>query len=129
MPQLLATSYPGGALAVLSAILWLLLTFLAPFPLLIGCFGVCGRFVGLPFAIKSLKLAIWVAIIALLLLALESSLVGWDAFFLLEDKTYFFEQFPANFNRAAANLIVLGFSLPLYLATKSKASRAQQANE
>lgn len=37
-PLLLATTYPGGAFAVLSAILWLLLTVLAPFPLLIRLF-------------------------------------------------------------------------------------------
>ena len=128
-PQLLATSYPGGALAVLSAILWLLLTVFAPFPLLIGCFGICGRFVGLSFAIKSLRAANWAAIIALLLRALESCLVGWDAFFQLEDKAYFSEQFPANFKRAAANLIVLGLSLPIYQTTKRKASCVQQANE
>ena len=128
-PLILATSYPGGALAVLSAIIWLILTVLAPFPLLIGCFGLCGRFVGISFAIKSLRLANWVAIIALLLLTLESCLVGWDAFFLLEDKGYFFEQFPANFKRAAVNLIVLGLSLPLYQATKRKASRVQKAKE
>ncbi len=127
--QFLATIYPGGALAVLSAILWLLLTVLAPITLLIGCVGLCGRFVGCSFAIKSLRLANWAAIIALLLLTLESCLVGWDAFFLLEDKAYFFEQFPANFKRAAANLIVLGISLLLYQAAQRKAALVQQAND
>ena len=121
--QLLATTYPGGGFAVISAILWLFFTGLAPFALLIGCLGIWRRFAGFTFPLKSLRLAIFTALLAFAFLVLETVSVGWDAFFIMEDKKYFYEQFPANFIRAAVDFAVL---LPSWLAYRKMNPRANQ---
>jgi hypothetical protein len=127
--RMMATIYPGGELAILSALLWLFFTVLASLSLLIGCAGVFAHFIGNSLAIKTLNLANWFAIAAMLILILETCSVGWDAFFLLVDRAYFLEQFPANFKRAGANLISFGLSLPLYFTSKRQAPHVHQANE
>jgi hypothetical protein len=104
-------------------------TVLASLSLLIGCAGVFAHFIGNSLAIKTLNLANWFAIAAMLILTLETCSVGWDAFFLLDDRAYFFEQFPANFKRAGANLMSFGLSLPLYFTAKRQAPHVHQANE
>lgn len=104
---MLATSYPGGPCAIFSALLWLLLTALAPVALLIGSMGLRRKFAGSTITIRSLRFAILASLAALLLLALETGAVGWDAFYNLHDRSYFDQQFPANIFRAAANAVVL----------------------
>lgn len=110
MTHVLATAYPGGALAVLSAILWLLLTVLIPFALVILCFGYYFSVIDFSVSVKMLRLTKLASVSAIFFIAVETISVGWDAFFLLEDKKYFFEQFPANIFRVSVNLLTLFLS-------------------
>ncbi|MCX6848117.1 MAG: hypothetical protein NTY98_04285 [Verrucomicrobia bacterium] len=91
----------------MSALLWLLVTALAPFALLIGSMGLRRKFAGSTFIIRSLRFATLASLAALLLLALEISAVGWDAFYNMHDRSCFDEQFPTSIFRAAANAVVL----------------------
>lgn len=101
---LLATVYPGGALAILSALFWLLFTGLAFITLLIAPLGIWIRH-RQRWISKSLKVALWTSGLAICLLIIETAAVGWDAFFVLKSRELFFEQFPANFIRLAINLV------------------------
>lgn len=92
------------------AFLWLILTVVAALALVVGCLGVWRRPTGPGLAVKRLKFAIFGCCLALLFLVFEISLVAWDAFFLLEDEGYFFEQLQPSIVRAAFNLATLFLS-------------------
>ncbi|WP_395736539.1 hypothetical protein [Prosthecobacter sp.] len=121
--SLLATTYPGGAGALISAILWLLLTAMAAVALVIGCFGFWRRFSGSSVPRSSLRLAVLTSLLALVFLVLEAGFVGWDAFFIIRDTSFFYEQFPSHFIRASLDLAAL---LPAWLAFRKMNPRVSQ---
>ena len=112
----LATVYPGGAVAVLSALCWLAFSVIAPSALIVSCVGIYTKVIGLSAMTRILKLAVYGSLAAVFFIVIETVVVGWDAFVRLNDRKYFFEQFPTSWYRVAVNLVTWLLSCVTYRA-------------
>jgi hypothetical protein len=104
-PHILATVYPGGAIAVLSALLWLVLTVASILGFMIGCCLICFCSMKPMTAVKTLRFGFWTSVLALVFLSLEQGSIAWDACFILDDRAYILDEAPTNLGRAALNAV------------------------
>lgn len=105
--MLLATTYPGGSVAILSALVWLGLTLASPFGLLIGLTSLLWRKPRAAVSLNSLRFATLGSALALALLTVEASSVAWDAVYHLSDTSPLRDETGAYIIRVSINLTTL----------------------